>query len=41
MSGFDKKISKVVDGLSKMNKSAEIQRDRKGNIIWDKETNEH
>lgn len=35
----DKKIlEKVVDGLSIMDKNAEIQRDRKGNIIYDKET---
>ena len=39
MVGFDKKlIAKLVDGLSKMNKSAEIQTDKKGNILWDKET---
>lgn len=39
MLGFDKKtISKLVDGLSKMNKSAEIQQDKKGNVLWDKET---
>lgn len=39
MVGFDKKIiSKLVDGLSKMNKSAEIQKDKKGNVLWDKET---
>ena len=39
MVGFDKKIiSKLVDGLSKMNKSAEIQKDKKGNVIWDKDT---
>lgn len=35
----DKKIlEKIADGLSVMNKNAEIQRDRKGNIIYDKET---
>ena len=35
----DKKIvEKIADGLSVMDKSAEIQRDRKGNIIYDKET---
>lgn len=39
MDGFDKKIiAKVVDGLSKMNKSAEIQKDRKGNVLYDKES---
>lgn len=39
MTGFDKKIIvKLIDGLSKMNKSAEIQRDKKGNIIYDKDT---
>lgn len=36
---IDKKlITKVVDGLSIMDKEAEIQRDKKGNILWDKET---
>lgn len=35
----DKKlIDKIADGLSVMDKSAEIQKDRKGNIIYDKET---
>ena len=29
---------KIMDGLSIMDKSAEIQRDKKGNIIYDKET---
>ena len=39
MAGFDKKlIAKLVDGLSKMNKSAEIQTDKKGKILWDKES---
>lgn len=39
MQGFDKKIvAKVLDGLSQMDKQAEIQRDRKGNILYDKET---
>ena len=39
MAGFDKKIIvKLIDGLSRMNKSAVIQRDKKGNIIYDKET---
>lgn len=37
--GLDKKmIAKVMDGLSKMNKEAEIQRDKKGNILYDKST---
>lgn len=35
----DKKLlEKIADGLSGMDKKAEIQRDRKGNIIYDKET---
>lgn len=35
----DKKLlDKVADGLSAMDKTAEIQRDRKGNIVYDKET---
>lgn len=35
----DKKlIDKIADGLSEMDKTAEIQRDKKGNIIYDKET---
>ena len=35
----DKKLlEKVADGLSVMDKNAVIQRDRKGNIIYDKET---
>lgn len=35
----DKKtFDKIMDGLSKMDKTAEIQRDKKGNIIYDKET---
>ena len=33
-------IEKVAHGLSVMDKSAEIQRDKKGNIIYDKETSE-
>jgi len=38
LSAFDKKIiSKVVDGLSAMDKKAEIQKDKKG-IIYDKDT---
>lgn len=35
----DKKwLEKVADGLSIMDKTAEIQRDKKGNILYDKET---
>ena len=35
----DKKwLAKVADGLSVMDKTAEIQRDKKGNILYDKET---
>ncbi len=35
----DKKlIEKIADGLSEMDKTAEIQHDKKGNIIYDKET---
>lgn len=35
----DKKLlEKIADGLSVMDKKAEIQRDRKGNIIYDKDT---
>ena len=35
----DKKlIERIEDGLSVMDKSAEIQRDKKGNVIYDKET---
>ena len=35
----DKKLlEKIADGLSVMDKKAEIQRDRKDNIIYDKET---
>ena len=37
--GIDKKLlDKIADGLSVMDKSAEIQRDKKGNILYDKET---
>ena len=37
--GADKKIlEKIADGLSVMDKTAEIQKDRKGNIIYDKDT---
>lgn len=36
---FDKKIiNKVIDGLSVMDKKAEVQRDKSGNIIYDKNT---
>lgn len=36
---YDKKlITKIVDGLSVMDKSAEIQTDKNGEIIYDKET---
>lgn len=31
-------LEKIADGLSVMDKNAEIQRDRKGNILYDKET---
>ena len=35
----DKKLlEKIVDGLSIMDKAAEIQRDKKGNILYDKES---
>ncbi len=35
----DKKLKeKIADGLSLMDKNAEIQKDKKGNIIYDKET---
>ena len=35
----DKKLmEKIADGLSVMDKKAEIQRDRKGNVLFDKET---
>ena len=35
----DKKLlDKIADGISVMDKTAEIQRDKKGNIIYDKET---
>lgn len=35
----DKKLlEKIADGLSVMDKSAEIQKDKKGNILYDKET---
>lgn len=34
----DKLFASIADGLSVMDKTAEIQRDKKGNIIYDKET---
>ncbi len=35
----DKKLlAKIADGLSVMDKTAEIQKDKKGNVIYDKET---
>ena len=34
----DKLFATIADGLSVMDKTAEIQRDKKGNIIYDKET---
>ena len=33
-----KLLDRIADGLSVMDKQAEIQRDKKGNIIYDKET---
>lgn len=37
--GVNKKLfEKIMDGLSQMDKDAEIQKDRKGNIIYDKKT---
>ena len=33
-----KLIEKIADGLSVMDKTAEIQRDKKGNVLYDKET---
>lgn len=39
LADYDKKlIEKIVVGLSAMDKNAEIKRDKKGNIIYDKET---
>lgn len=39
LEGCDKKlVGKIVDGLSVMDKTAEIQKDKKGEIIFDKET---
>lgn len=35
--GVDKKvIDKIAEGLSAMDKNAEIQRDRRGHVLWDK-----
>ena len=37
--GLDSKmVDKIADGLSVMDKKAEIQKDKKGNVIYDKET---
>ena len=33
-----KLLDKIAEGLSVMDKTAEIQRDKKGNILYDKET---
>lgn len=33
-------VSKIVDGLSKMDKNAEIQKDKKGNVKYDKDTSD-
>ena len=38
MTSDKKLIERIADGLSVMDKNAEIQRDRKGNIIYDKDT---
>ena len=39
LNGFSNEIiSKVIDGLSVMDKKVEIQKDKKGNIIYDKES---
>lgn len=35
-----KLIPKIIDGLSKMDKNAEIQKDKKGNIKYDKDTSD-
>lgn len=36
---LDKKLQgKIVDGLSMMDKDAEIQKDKKGNVLWDNDT---
>ena len=31
-------IEKIADGLSEMDKTAEIQKDKRGNVLYDKET---
>ena len=37
--GVDRKLrDRIADGLSQMDKTAEIQRDKKGEILYDKET---
>lgn len=37
LEGVDKKfVEKIADGLSEMDKTAEIQKDKKGNVLWDK-----
>ena len=38
MTADKKLLEKIADGLSVMDKSAEIQRDRKGNVLYDKDT---
>lgn len=39
LNGFDKKIvAKVADGLGVMDKTAEIVRDKKGNVVLDKDS---
>lgn len=39
LEGYDKKlVGKVVDGLSVMDKTAEIQKDKKGEVLFDKES---
>ena len=39
LEGCDKKLlGKIIDGLSVMDKTAEIQKDKKGEVIFDKET---
>jgi len=39
LAGMDKKlIEKIIEGLSMMDKNAEIKRDKKGNVIFDKDT---
>lgn len=35
-----KLIPKIIDGLSKMDKNAEIQKDKKGNVKYDKDTSD-